>query len=249
MKPFPKENLYGHTKKLKFFICRIEKYLKETKKDISLLDYGCGNGQAVSQYLIMENVNYYGVDLHEPSIDFANKYFSKSNASFYTSIPTNIKFDILLYSDILEHLHDPAIILESHKDMLSENGIILGSIPNGYGPFEMENRIFRITRLDKFYNSIIRLKSKMKNKTAHSDIPYNLESGHVQFFTKTKFFKLLEDQGYKIIVFKNGSFAGANYSEKLTFKSELIAKINAKIADYLPGWAVSTWYFEARKVQ
>jgi 2-polyprenyl-3-methyl-5-hydroxy-6-metoxy-1,4-benzoquinol methylase len=250
MKQLPKENIYGHTKKLKFFIERIKKYQTSVDHNISVLDFGCGNGQAVAQYLIFYGINYYGVDFHEPSIQFANENFKRSNSFFLTTLPENMKFDIILYSDIIEHLEDPEKLLKNHSSLLSENpggggGKILGSIPNGYGPFELEKKIFKVTGLDKVYNKLIQIKNR--EKTLKSSIPYNNDSEHVQFFTKKKFFELLKNCGYEITIFRKGAFIGANYSEKLTFKSDVIAKINTFIADFIPYPFVSTWYFEARK--
>ena len=53
------------------------------------------------------------------------------------------KFDIVVLSDILEHLEHSENLLNEVKNILSPHGIILISIPNGYGPFEIENFILR----------------------------------------------------------------------------------------------------------
>ena len=269
MNQLPKENIYGHTKKLKFFIDRIKKYQNSVGHTISVLDFGCGNGQAVAQYLMSLDINYYGVDFHEPSIQFANENFKQSNSFFFTALPEGMKFDVILYSDILEHLDCPEKLLKSYSSLLSEKnnreggGKILGSIPNGYGPFELESKFFKITRLEKLFqpleleNKFFKITKldkllkpllmKKRKKKDRISIPYNNDSGHVQFFTKKKFFKLLENSGYEITVFRKGVFMGAPYSEKLTSKSETITKLNAFIADFIPYCLVSSWYFEARK--
>lgn len=50
-KVLPKENVYGHTKKLRFILEHIDRYTNLHGKPITILDFGCGNGTAVSQYL------------------------------------------------------------------------------------------------------------------------------------------------------------------------------------------------------
>jgi len=82
---------------------------------------------------------------------------------------------------------------------------------------------------------------------AIKQIPYNNDSGHVQFFTRRSLIKTLNDAGFKIQDFSHGAFLGAPLSEKFILRGENIAKLNAWIADYLPFWAVSTWYFTAVK--
>ena len=50
------------------------------------------------------------IDIHKPSIKFAKKEFNVKNVSFSSSI-NDRKFDIIIISEVLEHLSDPTIIL------------------------------------------------------------------------------------------------------------------------------------------
>lgn len=254
MHNLPKENIYGHTKKLTFLIEHINKYIDVSPKPINLLDFGCGNGSAVSQYLITDQVNYYGVDIHEPSLEFAKQSFSKQNAVFSNCIPEGRLFDIIVYADILEHLDDPISILRSHNKILKNDGIIIGAIPNGYGPFENEKRIVKwlgITAGLRLAGKVKRRILKLKSKPKTFEVPYNSDSGHIQFFTKKNFFSILKQTGFKIERFKKGVFLGAPFTEQFILRGPLrgerFAKINAKLGDFLPYWAVSTWYFIAKK--
>ncbi|OPX84854.1 MAG: Ubiquinone biosynthesis O-methyltransferase [Pelotomaculum sp. PtaB.Bin104] len=246
----PKENIYGHIKKLRFILENIKKYKSMHGDLISLLDFGCGNGSAVSQFLIQDGVNYYGIDIHEPSLDYAKKHFANENALFINHIPEGILFDVIVYADVLEHLDDPISILQQHYNLLKENGIIIGAVPNGFGPFENEKRI------DKFlgFSRGILLASKIKRRmlkrissSRSSIIPYNSDSGHVQFFTKKSLLLTLQKGGFQIKCFRKGAFIGAPLSERI-LRGKRIIELNSKIADYLPYWAVSTWYFVAKKL-
>lgn len=244
----PKENIYGHTKKLFFILDQIKQFAKQNPGIINLLDFGCGNGSAVSQFLMLENVNYYGLDMHLPSLEYAMSKFSKENVQFVSELPAGVTFDIIVYSDILEHLDAPEQILKSHCSLLKDNGIIIGSIPNGYGPFEIEKKIGQWLHLQEFIDLICKFADMISRKKGilAQSIPYNNDSGHVQFFTKEVLFKLMNRCRLTITHFQNGSFVGAPYSERI-LKGERIAHFNTKIADCLPYWMVSTWYFAARK--
>ena len=255
----PPENEYGHTKKLIYILSVIKKHerrLARSDSSFLMLDFGCGNGAAVSQYLIksMEGGKYLGVDIHEPSLKHAQQNFSNAHARFVKHIPANDRFDIIVYADILEHLANPGDILKSHYAMLKDDGCIVGSIPNGYGAFENEKRLDRWLGLSRLLWLLSRLKRLLvgaRHASAevihHDVIPYNIDSGHLQFFTKKALFALLHDAGFEVVDFTNGVFLGAPVlTERFLLRGKAI-KWNAKVADYLPSWMASTWYFTAVK--
>ena len=252
----PPENIYAHTKKLVYILSVIEKHarrLSQPDSTLSLLDFGCGNGAAVSHYLIKsiksEGGEYLGVDIHEPSLNYAQRNFSDAHARFMKHIPNNYRFDIIVYADILEHLAEPGDILGRHYAMLKDDGCIVGAIPNGYGPFEIEKRIDRWVGLSRLLQLMFRLKRLLVGARHDSAevIPYNMASGHVQFFTKKAFFTLLHNAGFEVVDFMNGAFLGAPIAERFLLRGGTITKWNTKVADYLPSWMVSTWYFSAAK--
>jgi len=253
----PPENIYAHTKKLVYLLSVIEKYARRFSQScstLSLLDFGCGNGAAVSQYLIksIKRGEYLGVDIHEPSLNYAQRIFGDAHPSvrFMKHIPDNYRFDIIVYADILEHLAEPGDILVKHHTMLKDDGCIVGAIPNGYGPFEIEKRIDRWLGLSWLLQLIFRLKRLLVGARHGSAevFPYNMASGHVQFFTKKALFTLLHNAGFEVVDFRNGAFLGAPISERFLLRSKTITKWNAKVAEYLPSWMVSTWYFTAVKL-
>ena len=59
---------------------------------------------------------------------------------------------------------------------------------------------------------------------------------------------MLRAGGYEIGDLDNGAFVGAPMSDRYLFcGSERVARWNARIADRLPHWAVSTWLFTATR--
>jgi len=246
----PKENIYGHTKKIRFILKHMNQYLEDHRKPISVLDFGCGNGIAVSQFLIKDNINYFGVDIHEPSLNYARNHFGKGNAIFLDHVPKETLFDVIVYADILEHLEEPVSILQEHCSLLKEDGFIVGAVPNGFGLFENEKRIDNWLGISRSILWAAKIKRKLVGSSRGYQgeiVPYNHDSGHVQFFTKKSLELILQSGGFKIDCFINGAFAGAPLSELILLRGEEIAKLNSSLADFLPYWAVSTWYFTAKK--
>jgi 2-polyprenyl-3-methyl-5-hydroxy-6-metoxy-1,4-benzoquinol methylase len=248
MNPLPKENIYGHTKKLQFVIEQVNRYIKLHGKPVSILDFGCGNGIAVSQYLIQEGIRFYGVDIHEPSLRYAREHFENENAFFVNHVPEEILFDIIVYADILEHLDCPVTILQQHHDRLKEHGLIIGSVPNGYGPFEIERRMDKWFNLSAGFRLAVGIKRKLRRSSSScaTIIAYNTDSEHVQFFKKTSLRSSLQRSGFLVQCFKNGPFLGGPLTERL-LRGQWMTRMNSNIGDLLPYWLASTWYFTAKK--
>lgn len=248
MRSLPNENIYGHTKKLKFILEHLKGYMNLNGEPVSVLDFGCGNGTAVSQFLIQRGVRYYGVDCHGPSLSYARGHFQSENATFLDHLPESVLFDVIVYADILEHLENPFMVLQDHSKMLKEGGIIIGSVPNGKGPFEREKKIDKLLAL----SAGIRLAAKLKGKlTRHGSLckatlPYNCDLGHCHFFSRRSLVATLHKAGFKIEQFRKGAFLGGPLSERV-LRGNWIILGNSILGSFLPYWAVSTWYFTARK--
>jgi SAM-dependent methyltransferase len=245
MNNYPTENIYGHTKKLEYLVSVIKERIANSSATINLLDFGCGNGIAVSQHLIMDGMDYWGVDIHEPSLAYARNHYSSKKTRFFNEVPVDIKFDVIVYADIIEHLDDPLAILKSHVEILKDDGCMVGSIPNGFGPFELEKRVDFVTPL---YQYLVRTKKKLCGQLADSEIPYNSDSGHVQFFSRSTFTEMLAKAGLAMADFRNGVLCGAPLSERI-LKGDKVIQMNRNVAEKLPHWAVSTWYFTATKTK
>ena len=253
------ENTYGHAKKVSLIRKTILKIIGDRKK-IKILDIGCGSGVAVSQYLSSSKISYTGVDLHKESVDYAIKNFSDSNTKFLNQSAESlesldIKFDIIILSDILEHVDKPNQLLSNAYRLLNQKGTLIVSIPNGKGPFEIESSISKKPFFGKFSLRIIDLFIALLNKTILKDfwlcednnIPYNESSPHIHFFTLKNFQELASNNNFKIKNSYKLSFISGPYSNYFISPFSTLKKINCAIADYLPFFLVSAWLFELQK--
>lgn len=246
MTALPPENIYGHTKKLRFLLAALERMRARRGGSIHVLDFGCGNGTAVTRFLAAPGVRLHGVDIHRPSLEHARAHCP--GVEFHDRVPHGIRWDAIVYADVLEHLHDPAALLREHLRQLAPDGIVVGAVPNGYGPFEMEKRIARWAGLDAAARAGGALRRALGGAARVGEgPPYNLESGHVQFFTRASLRALLAGAGLRVDRFANGAWLGAPLSERFVLRGERVARWNAAVADRLPAALVSTWYFEARR--
>jgi SAM-dependent methyltransferase len=246
----PVENMSGHTKKLRFLLEHLDRRLGESAgSTIELLDFGCGNGSAVSRFLMLPRVRYRGVDIHPASLAYARERYGGEGASFSTTVPEGVSFDVLVYADILEHLEDPEGLLREHASRHVRGGLLLGSVPNGFGAFENEKRLDRWLKISALLDLPARVKrslGRVPPKDAGA-LPYNAESGHVRFFTRRALLAALDQAGYRVFDFRNGAFLGAPTSERYLLRGRRLAEWSARVADHVPHWAASTWLFAAVK--
>lgn len=250
-RPLPPENAYGHTKKLRFILGVLARERAKRGGRLRVLDFGCGNGAAVTQFLAGPGIDLHGVDIHPPSLAYARAHFAQEGTQFHEAVPADLIFDVIVYADVLEHLDAPAEIMRAHLGQLAPDGVIVAAIPNGYGPFEMEHRLERVFGLQKLTAAIGRLRRRLRGEAVPAvpvssvGLPYNHESGHLTFFTRGSLRRTLAAAGLKMTRFGHGSLFCGPWSTP--FMSGRLAGANVRVADSLPSWAVSVWYFEAQR--
>ena len=140
---------------------------------------------------------------------------------------------------------NPTIILKKLNKLLYTDGILLGSVPNGYGLTEIEKFIIHKLGIYTFIKRIYYLFKKKKG--IKKKIPFNYESGHIQFFRIKVLKEIFDKASMRVNYIKNGSFMGADISGEILFRSEIMKKINTRLPDYLPSFMCATWIFKLLK--
>ena len=241
------EDLWGYAKRLRFIRETISESFKErSAADIKVLDVGCGNGSQLAIPLVRDGFQLTGIDPHEVSILRARQLATgASNARFLCGaveeLPSAENFDVVILSEVLEHLHDPVQLLAQSLVHLKQDGVVIITVPNGYGEFELDWWIFRSLRLPWLVSMISK---KDKQEVGSTD---NLESGHVQFFTRSRLRQLFANCRLVITRESSGSLLGGPFIAYSLARSSRFIEWNARITDSLPlGWA-SSWYFALRR--
>ena len=112
----------------------ITKNLNLKKKDkilsgIKILDIGCGGG-LLSEPMSRLGAEVFGMDASERNIEVAKIHAKKSGLKikYLCSSPekfkTNLKFDVILNMEIIEHVEDVEFFLKSCSRLLKKNGIM-----------------------------------------------------------------------------------------------------------------------------
>lgn len=95
-------------------------FLNNISESDTVLDIGCGNGFlacAVSR----KAKKVIGIDISKKNIEFAKKRFSKNNIEYLigdaTAYSFNQKFDIIILSNVLEHIKNRIEFLQKIKSL------------------------------------------------------------------------------------------------------------------------------------
>ena len=110
---------------------QIERYIG-SKKDLDILEIGSGIGSFYS--LVSEknvNLKYIGLELDKDAVKFANKYFNRE-IFFQRSIEDFVSkknFSHVFAFEVLEHVDSPKIVIKKILNLLSDNGVFIGTSP------------------------------------------------------------------------------------------------------------------------
>ena len=239
------ENIWGYAKRLRF----VRDVLREVfvgNKTVRVLDLGCGNGSQLAIPLASDRrVEIVGIDPDPRSINHARGLAaSTDNLRFICcgveELAPNEHFDMVILSEVLEHLEHPAEMLAAATRVLDQNGVLIVTVPNGYGEFEMDSWIFRALRLQKVVDALA-------TKRAVVGSTDNCESGHIQFFTLTRLRRLFQEVG--LVAFREcaGSFLAGPIAGQFIARSRYLTNLNARVTDRLPLLLASGWYFALRR--
>lgn len=131
IKHFIKKYLHLFFHKLRIFqLKKIEKMIFSNiskKKNLKMLDYGCGDGY-LGNFFIKKNIDVYSCDINKKKTYTLNKkikYFQSRSI-----LKQKVKFDVIILRHVLEHCPDPKKLINLLKKKLNKNGIIYIEVPN-----------------------------------------------------------------------------------------------------------------------
>jgi ubiquinone biosynthesis O-methyltransferase len=240
------ENLWGYKKRLRFVQhVFAESFSQRPPDSLRVLDVGCGNGSELALPLARLGFQVTGIDIHAPSIEHARQLgVDVSNLNYVCGRVEELKsphYDMVILSEVLEHLTEPRFLLLAAIEHLNKNGIIIVTVPNGYGEFEIDSWLFRVFRLQRIVDVVAR---NSKQVIAATD---NHESGHVQFFTRGQLRRLFADCSLSVAREGVASFLAGPFVGHTLARSARFVEWNARVTDKLPRVLASGWYFALRR--
>lgn len=218
-------------KKLKFIYNAIKDYCEISSTScnaLKILEVGCGDGSitlplsafggSVTSFDIDDNL-VAGVKKEIDKRNISNVDLTRENAYYFSSKES---FNIIVVSEVLEHLTHPEKVVANMKAHLIKGGYCIVTVPNGYGPWEMSNKV----------KKVFSPRRGRESECGHQ---------HVQFFTMSRIVGLFSDNGLELSRFgKSDVLTGVS---DVVARTPVIANGDVLLADLLPSWLVSGWYF------
>jgi len=122
------------TSKIKNYF-KIQNNKESFLKNLNILDVGCGGG-LISEPLSRLGANVTGIDASEKNIKIAKLHSANSNLNirYLNKSPENLneyeKFDIILSLEIVEHVENVQLFIDSCHRLLKKNGIMFTATLN-----------------------------------------------------------------------------------------------------------------------
>lgn len=109
--------------------------IEQIKKNSVVLEFGPANGRLTRYLKEVLNCTVYLVELDEEAGKEALQYgvdLVVGDAEQYEWLDRyrDIRFDVIVFADVLEHLRDPEKVLVQSKHLLKADGVMLLSVPN-----------------------------------------------------------------------------------------------------------------------
>ena len=107
----------------------------DLNKSIRILDFGCGTGDGLKSLELEGFTNFYGVEIGAKRFQISADNFP--GRVVWGSVQESKKlaeavglFDLIFLNHVAEHLVNPRDLIKEISGLLSENGIIIVSVPN-----------------------------------------------------------------------------------------------------------------------
>jgi 2-polyprenyl-3-methyl-5-hydroxy-6-metoxy-1,4-benzoquinol methylase len=147
----------------------------------TVLDAGCGPGN-LAAVLLRRGSEVMGIDADPAALRAADRYCVATalidlNATPFTEVVGERRFDVVVFADVLQHLAEPGHVLAAARAVLAPGGFVVASIPN-------------------VAHGAVRL-ALLRGRFEYQRLGI-LDQDHMRFFTLDSIERLFEDSGYVI---------------------------------------------------
>jgi SAM-dependent methyltransferase len=250
------ENIYGHAKRLAWIASNLN-------KESRIVELGCGTGSMITIPLAARGYKVTGIDMDNRSIEFGQELLHRQSlpqSILYRQDLQNLSWqsDVVIASEVLEHLHGDQLdqVLVTIKGKLADDGMLLVTVPNGYGWFEMESFLWFKTGLGwllertRVATAVRYIKSVVFRCSRGEPYPPSTlaDSPHVQRFTYNSIQQVLAEQGFEVLSVTGSVLFAGPFSNLFFTGIAPVMKMNCWLGQLMPRWAAG-FYVACRPIR
>jgi len=160
------------------------KILKQVRKNTQVLEFGCACGKMTRYMKEQLGCSVYIVEMDEEAFHSAMAYAQDGLCADLEQMEwlerfADVKFDSIIFADVLEHLRRPDLVLKKAGSLLKDDGMVLLSVPN-------------IAHSDILVNLY-------ENNFQYMPLGL-LDDTHIHFWGSKNLEKFCNDAGYQVVV-------------------------------------------------
>jgi len=190
-----------------------------------VLELGCGTGP-IAMSLVAENYQVKAIDMSAQAVEIARAHGVDAQVGDAATFNEGAPYDAVILADVLAEVLIPERLLANAANNLRLGGLLLVSTPNGYGWFELKQNHLNPKAYLRRNNTIRRLLGL--------EAYVRRDGARNQWFTRRQLLNMAEAAGFELIDQQNSDFISGSPRD-------------IRLADKLPRWAVSGWYFAFRR--
>jgi SAM-dependent methyltransferase len=225
-----------------------------------IVEVGCGTGWMVTLPLRRRGFDIIGIDIDAESIEYGQRLFTASGLDPTLLSAARIEdlrgpYDAFVISEVLEHLPDVVgeDMLHAARQKLIPGGMLLVTVPNGRGWYELESFLWNRTPLGAVLQKtgiaplIRRLRQPLASGPTRDRVPSTLSySPHVQRFSFASIQHRIEAAGFEVIAARGSVLLCGPFTELLLTGSKVAQAINLRLGERFSQYA-SAFFIAAQR--
>ena len=145
-------------------------YIKKNKKPSKIIDLGSGLGFFLSAF--SNKWKKFGIEISKNLNNISGRYATILNLNLEKKLPNLGKFDVIFTYHVIEHMQKPEMLIYNIKKLAKKNSIIIIGTPN--------------------FDSACARRYGKKYRFFH-------DKTHISFFSDISMFRMLNDNGFRIL--------------------------------------------------
>lgn len=186
---------------------QIAKKSSGLKASLKLLDIGCGYGMELPSIRMAFGNTIYGIDISFNQIKMARESLNndqsyKFTQSYAETLPfKDNSFDAVVFSEVIEHLPKPQVVIREILRLLKKGGCLFISTPNKYAYFHLIGTLIPSPLRNWLSN---KLRGTQWDVNPADFVPCPDMKEHISLFSPFSLQRMLKKEGFAIEVTLGG---------------------------------------------